>query len=151
VAALIDTAADSESVTTGNIRLELRSMGTTKRAGGGNPKESDLSVEAGWGHAGKDGITMPDKGGLFARPYSTDERKAILGGAKALDFSEKQIFACLGEKTWGAYLNGAAYWPNIPSRVGDSNQTAHLPLAAATRLTTVLPNLLRNKGLSFYT
>jgi hypothetical protein len=41
----------------------------------------DLKVTAGWGHAGKGGVTMPGKGKIIERVYSTDERKAIERGA----------------------------------------------------------------------
>lgn len=119
LAALLNPQEGVRGVSNGSVRPELKLIGTTKRAGGGNLKESDLELTAGWGHAGKGGITMPGRGRLFERPYSPDERKALLEGAKALGLSEMQLFACLGEKTTDVYLNGTAYWSNVPARVWD--------------------------------
>ena len=39
----------------------------------------DLAVTAGWGHAGKDGVTMPGKGRLIERDYTSEERDIMLG------------------------------------------------------------------------
>lgn len=119
VAALLDTENAVPEITGGKLRAEVKLIATPTRAGGGSLKDSELSLTAGWGHAGKGGITMPGKGKLFPRPYSPDERKALLEGAKALSLSEKQLFACLGETTCNIYLNGVAYWSNIPARVWD--------------------------------
>jgi len=57
-------------------------------------------VTAGWGHAGKNGVTMPGKGKLIERDYTPDERDAVLG-----------------DRTCDVYLNDVAYWMNIPIRV----------------------------------
>ena len=61
IASLLDSESPVQGVTAGDIRPGLRSIATTTRAGGGNLKESDLGVTAGWGHSGKGGITMPGK------------------------------------------------------------------------------------------
>jgi hypothetical protein len=60
----------------------------------------DLAVTAGWGHAGKDGVTMPGKGKLIERDYTPDEREDLLG-----------------DDTCDVYLNDVAFWRNIPIRV----------------------------------
>jgi len=60
----------------------------------------DLAVTAGWGHAGKDGVTMPGKGRLIGRDYAAEERDMMLG-----------------DRTCDVYLNDVAYWKNIPLRV----------------------------------
>jgi hypothetical protein len=60
----------------------------------------DLAVTAGWGHAGKGGVTMPGKGRLIERDYTPEERDIMLGG-----------------RTCNVYLNDVAYWRNIPLRV----------------------------------
>ena len=51
-------------VTSGKLRPELQAIGVITRVGGGplNPAAGDLAVTAGWGHAGKGGVTMPGKG-----------------------------------------------------------------------------------------
>ena len=117
IAALLDTESPVETITAGKVRPELRLISLTNRIGGGNLGEFDLELTAGWGHAGKEGVTMPGKGKLLEREYSPAERKSILEGAKALCLSEKELFAHFGEKTCDVYLNDVAYWSNIPIRV----------------------------------
>jgi hypothetical protein len=96
VAALLDIDTTVPGVTAGAIRPELRSIGALTRVGGGmlKPGTDDLAVTAGWGHAGKDGVTMPGKGKLV-------ECLSHPGSPKAYD----------------VYLNDVAYWRNIPHEV----------------------------------
>ncbi len=119
VAALLDTEAPVPGVTSGTIRPELKLIASPTRAGGGALKESDLGVTAGWGHAGKGGVTMPGKGKLVDRDCTEAERKAIVEGAPALGLSARQALELLGERTYDVYLNDTAYWANIPARVWD--------------------------------
>jgi len=104
-------------------RPELRVTGAVSRAGGGQLKPDaphhELRVTAGWGHAGKGGVTMPGKGKTVARPYTDDERAAIAEGAASLGLTPGEAFASLGETTLDVYLNDTAYWRNIPARVWD--------------------------------
>ena len=104
---------------TSAIRPELKFIAVTSREGGGSLKDPDLALTAGWGHSGRDGVTMPGKGAVVEREYLSDERKAILAGARDLKLSEKDIFCCLGDKTYDVYLNRSAYWSNVPARVWD--------------------------------
>jgi hypothetical protein len=94
----------------------LQKIAVVSRVGGGALREKDegdlkseLAVTAGWGHAGKGGITMPGKGRTAERDYTAEERRTM-GGAAA---------TVLGERTLDVYLNGAAYWANVPARVWD--------------------------------
>jgi hypothetical protein len=119
IAALLDTESQVEGVTSGDIRPELRAVGVITRGEGGNLKDLELALEAGWGHAGKGGVTMPGKGTLIEREYSEAERNSLLDGAKALGLTEEQLFHHLGEKTCDVYLNDSAYWSNIPPGVWD--------------------------------
>ncbi len=104
-------------------RPELRSIGTISRTGGGQLKEgepyNELRVTAGWGHAGKGGVTMPGKGKIVTRDYTDDERAAIEAGAASLGITNAEAYAALGETTSDIYLNETAYWRNIPTRVWD--------------------------------
>ncbi len=111
IAALLDTEKQVPGVTTGRIRSELKTLGVISRAGGGslNPDAGDLDLTAGWGHAGKGSVTMPGKGKLAERAYADAEREAL--GADAIPV--------LGKKTRDVFLNGVAYWKNIPERVWD--------------------------------
>ena len=62
---------------------------------------------------------MPGKGKLIARDYTAEERAAIEQGSEALGLSAEQAIKHLGETTCDVYLNGIAYWKNVPSRVWD--------------------------------
>ncbi len=77
----------------------------------------DLTVTAGWGHKGKEGVTMPAKGKLVARSYDAAEAKAFDAEAAVRGLSAEDVRRLLGEKTVDVYLNGAAYWRNIPANV----------------------------------
>jgi len=118
IAALLDTEQGVDGVTAGAIEDPFKYIGTISHVGGKplNPVE-DLKVTAGWGHAGKGGVTMPGKGKIIERDYSTDERKAIERGAQLLGLTEEEALAHLGERTCDVYLNDVAYWKNIPERV----------------------------------
>jgi hypothetical protein len=119
VAALLDPEAAVGGVTSGSVRAELRRLAVVSRTGGGSLKADagDLTVSAGWGHAGKGGITMPGKGKLVERDFTADELTAIDEGAKALGLTQDQALRHLGEKTCDVYLNDVAYWRNVPLKV----------------------------------
>ncbi|MBI4639877.1 MAG: N-6 DNA methylase [Candidatus Tectomicrobia bacterium] len=123
VAALLDTERPVPGVTSGTIRPELKSIAVISRVGGGtlnpNPDSGDLAITTGWGHVGKDGVTMPGKGKVVKREYMPDELAAIEGRAKALGLTAEQTIQHLGETTCDIYLNNSAYWKNIPARVWD--------------------------------
>lgn len=90
VAALLDTEAPVQGVTTGKIRDELKGLAVFERVDGkqANPAAGDLDVTAGWGHRGKSGVTMPGKG-------------KIIDSGETLDI----------------YLNNTACWRNVPKAV----------------------------------
>ncbi len=117
IAALLDTEEQVKGVTSGEIRPELKSLAVPMRAGGGALKEEDLKLEAGWGHGGKGGVTMPGKGKVIERDYTAAERSAIAAGAKAQGLTEEQAFAHLGSATCDVYLNDVAFWQNVPMKV----------------------------------
>jgi hypothetical protein len=101
VAALLDTETPVEGVTAGKIRPELAKIGVVKLLTGDT---LDLSLTAGWGHAGQNGVTMPGKGKLQTR-YRTAEE---LAGA-----------ALLGSSTHDVCLNNSVCWQNVPEKVWD--------------------------------
>jgi len=108
-------------VTEGRLRAEMPCLGVVRKVGGGSldPNAGELDLTVGWGHAGARGVTMPGKGRVEERAYTPEEREAIAKGAKALGLSLDQALACLGEDTRDVYLNGVAYWSNVPARVWD--------------------------------
>ena len=90
------------------MRPELKPIAALARVGGGslNPSAGDLDVTAGWGHAGKEGVTMPGRGRVVERPCQTFEVFGNLEGLQAIT-------------TLDIYLNDRAYWRNVPARVWD--------------------------------
>lgn len=91
VAALLDTEAPIRGVTTGKVRDELKKIAVFQRLDGkpANPEAGDLDLTAGWGHAGKGGVTMPGKGKLIRQDDGSCD----------------------------VFLNTAACWRNIPEAV----------------------------------
>lgn len=100
VAALLNTETPLDGVTAGKPRGELKTIGVLAST-------ADLLVTAGWGHAGKDGVTMPGKGRMLARAYRPEEQP------------EKAALDLLGKTTHDIYLNDTAYWRNVPEKVWD--------------------------------
>ena len=119
VAALLDTEAEVAGVTAGKVDPIFRSIGVPAKVGGGDldPNTDDFAVTAGWGHAGKGGVTMPAKGRIVRRPYDKTERETISEAAKARKLSLKQALSLLGPTTCDVYLNEKAYWKNVPANV----------------------------------
>ncbi|MBK9215672.1 MAG: N-6 DNA methylase [Chloracidobacterium sp.] len=107
VAALLDTEMEVEGVTAGKIRPELRTIGVASRLGGGQLQDDDLRVTAGWGHTGKDGVTMPGKGQVWLNSYTEDEMLSL--GSDGME--------ALGDMTLHIYLNDVAHFRNVPDRV----------------------------------
>ena len=100
VAALLDTEKPLMGVANGNVRPELKSIAVLSST-------ANLSLTAGWGHAGQGGVTMPGKGKADARDYAADEQPAPAAGP------------LLGVTTTDIYLNAAACWRNVPANVWD--------------------------------
>lgn len=121
LASLLNTEGEVKKVTVGAIRPEIKIVGEITAVEGGrlDDPEHDLYVDVGWGHEGKEGITMPGRGKLIERDYTAAERGAIAEGATVLGLTSEQVFAQLGEKTCDVYLNSRAYWKNIPLKVWD--------------------------------
>lgn len=93
IAALLDTETPVPGVTSGKIRDDLKGIAVFRRVDGkpANPDAGDLDLTAGWGHAGKAGVTMPGRGKMQA---SKD-----------------------GPSAYDVYLNDAACWRNVPEAV----------------------------------
>jgi hypothetical protein len=120
VAALLDVESPVDSVSSGQIRFELRPIGSIATAADGgqiDPAAGDLAVIAGWGHAGKGGICMPGKGRLTERPYTDAELAGFREGLSDLGLTYDQLMACLGGTCVDVFLNERAYWRCVPARV----------------------------------
>ena len=115
IAALLDTEQPVKGL---GSREEMKAVGILSKEGGGRLQPgADLEVTAGWGHAGKEGVTMPGRGKAVPRPYEPAERAAIEKGAKALGIPAAEAVKRLGDTTLDVYLNEKAYWKNVPSGV----------------------------------
>ncbi len=90
IAALLDSEMQVPGVTCGKIRDDLKAVGLCQRVDNKqiNPDAGDLELTAGWGHAGKEGVTMPGRGRV----------EPSIGATDALDI----------------YLNADVCWKNIP-------------------------------------
>lgn len=119
IAALLDPENPVKGVTSGTIRSDLKPIAVLSHANKKalNPNAGDLTLTAGWGHAGKGGVTMPGKGKVVEREYTPDELAALMEGTKALGLTAEQTIQLLGESTSDIYLNDVAYWKNIPAKV----------------------------------
>jgi hypothetical protein len=106
LAALLDSERPVDGVTRGSLRAELRPVAVLAAAGGRqvNPDAGDLDVTAGWGFAGRGGITMPGRGKLVERAATEAEANPSLGVGP-------------GARTYDIYLNEHVCWRNVPPRV----------------------------------
>lgn len=113
LAALMDIDTPVAGVTSGAVRAELKSIAVISRVGGGslNPDKGELALTAGWGHSGKGGVTMPGKGKVVVR--------AVGGDSSATPSPQPSPSGGEGasQKVVDVYLNGVAYWKNIPEPV----------------------------------
>lgn len=117
VAALLDPEQSVAGVTSGATRLELQKLGGFTRTNNAGQQPGEMEVTAGWGFAGRGGITMAGQGRLDRRDYTADERSAIAQGTATLGLDEAAALALLGEQTCDVYLNDLAYWRNVPVNV----------------------------------
>ena len=102
IAVLLDTEATCDPATPNGATLQNLAVFSLVEK---RPIDelSDLALTAGWGHPGKGGVTMPGKGKAKERGYEPQEMCPES--------------ALLGERTMDVYLNDAAYWKNVPTRV----------------------------------
>lgn len=86
-------------MTQGKPRPELAKTALLRIVDGAALTPEHLQLTAGWGYAGKGGVTMPGKGKTASRPFTAEE----LPG--------------LGEETLDVFLNARCYWKNVPRPV----------------------------------
>lgn len=115
---MLDTEQPVPEVTAGALRTELRGIAALKRIDG-KPLEAekDLQLTAGWGHAGKEGVTMPGRGKLVNRERTAKERADLGRGLAALGIAEEEALARLGYTVVDVYLNDRCAWTNVPEKV----------------------------------
>ena len=106
LAALLDCDTPVAGVTTGQLRPEIAVIAVPTTTDGGNMAGDDFAVTAGWGHHGSGDAVMPGQGRVVERDYTDDERAAL-----------SDVIPALGATTFDVYLNGRAYWQNVPAAV----------------------------------
>ncbi len=106
LAALLDPDTPVPGVTTGTLRPDIATIAVPATVDGRNIDGDDFALTAGWGHYGTGEAVMPGQGRVVERDYTADER-AALGDTTSV----------LGQTTFDIYLNGNAYWRNVPVAV----------------------------------
>ena len=100
---------DSEHPVSGGAETSLRpEIAVPSTVEGRYMAGEDFAVTARWGHFGTGDAVMPGKGRIEGRAYRPEERAALADHV-----------AALGETTFDVYLNGEAFWRNVPSGVWD--------------------------------
>lgn len=105
IAALLDPDTPVPGVTAGTLHPALATIAAPTKRGGGSMTETDRTVLAGWGHAGKGGAVMPGRGRIVMRDYGPSEAPA------------QAEVALLGARTNDVFLNADAFWRNVPDAV----------------------------------
>ena len=106
LAALLDPDTSVPGVTTGTLRPDIATIAVPATVDGRNMTGDDFALTAGWGHYGTGDAVMPGQGRIVERDYTPDEHTA-LGDA----------IGVLGQTTFDIYLNGNAFWRNVPAAV----------------------------------
>jgi len=114
VAALLDSETPLTGVANGNVRPELKTIAVLSST-------ANLSLTAGWGHAGQNAVTMPGKGKIQTRSYSAEELAAVavVCDRRADGGAHRDAATMLGTVTHDIYLNNSACWSNVPEKVWD--------------------------------
>ena len=108
LARLLDPEAPVPGATEGRLRRELAALAVPSTVDGRNMTDADFAVNAGWGHLGVSDAVMPGTGRVEARDFSAGERTAL-----------GDTIPTLGETTLDIWLNGRAFWRNVPDAVWD--------------------------------
>ena len=106
LAALLDPKTPVPGVTHAPLRPEIAVLGVPATTDGGNMTHAQFAVNAGWGRRGPGDAVMPGKGRAVERTYTPTELTALSDALPAL-----------GDTTFDVYLNGQAFWRNIPATV----------------------------------
>ena len=106
IAALLDSETPVPGVTRAPLHPEIVMIAVPATASGRNMTPDDFSVTAGWGHHGRGDAVMPGQGRIVERAITLEERAAM-----------GDTLAALGETTFDVYLNGEAFWRNVPTAV----------------------------------
>ncbi len=109
LAALLDPDTPVPGVTAGTLRPDIATIAVPATVDGRNMDRDDFALTAGWGHYGTGEAVMPGQGRIVERAYTADERAALVGATGRSPLH--------GHTTFDIYLNGNAYWRNVPAAV----------------------------------
>ena len=108
LAALLDPETPVPGVTRPPLRPKIAAIAVPCTVGGRNMTGEDFAVTVGWGHSGAGDAVMPGRGRSVERSYTPEESTAM-GDA----------IGVLGDTTFDVYLNGEAFWRNVPAAIWD--------------------------------
>ena len=109
LAALLDPDTPVPGVTQAPLRPEMAAIALPATTDGRNMSGDDFAVTAGWGHFGAGDAVMPGQGRIVERVCTADERAALVGATHASPLHDRA--------TLDIYLNGNAFWRNVPAAV----------------------------------
>ena len=109
LSALLDPDTPVPGVTTGTLRPDIATIAVPATVDGQTIDRDDLALTAGWGHYGTGDAVMPGQGRVVEREYTADERATLVGATGRSPLH--------GTTTFDIYLNGNAYWRNVPPAV----------------------------------
>ena len=106
LAALLDPETPVPGVTQATLHPEIAAVAVPATISGGNMTGGEFAVTARWGHPGQGGAEMPGQGRAMERDFASEECAAM-----------GEALPALGETTFDIYLNGGAFWRNVPAAV----------------------------------
>ena len=106
LAALLGPDTPVPGVTQAPLRPELAAVAVPATTSGRNMTGDDFAVTAGWGHHGQGDAVMPGQGRPVERAFTPEERATM-----------SETLPTLGDATVDVYLNGDAFWRNVPAAV----------------------------------
>ena len=106
LADLLDPETPAPGVTRPPLRSEMAAIAVPCTVEARNMAGDDFAVTAGWGYYGPRDAVMPGQGRAVERAYTSTERMAM-----------SDTLPTLGDTTFDVYLNGEAFWRNIPAAV----------------------------------
>ena len=106
LAALLDPDTPVPGVTKAPLRPAIAAIVVPATTNGRNMVGDHFAVTADWGRYGQGDAVMPGHGRTVERIYTAEERAAMGDSLPAL-----------GNTTFDIYLNGEAFWRNVPAAV----------------------------------